>query len=305
MEREAVSALSFDRTPIGPPGALTRLSARVRRIVAPNPGPMTFTGTCTYIVGEGEVVVIDPGPDLAEHVTAVIEALRQEHVAQILITHSHRDHSGAAPALQAATGAPVVGGRPVHAAAGEGDDLESAHDPAYAPDRVLADGEAIAIKDVALTAVATPGHTGNHLSFALAQEAALFSGDHVMAWSTSVVIPPDGAMGDYMASLAKLQNRSEHIYFPGHGAPVYAPQAYLSALIAHRRQREAAILAALEETSGRESTLPQLVAVVYRDVDPILHPAASHTLRAHLNDLVARGLVQMDGPAGAPTYRAC
>ncbi len=307
MNSEAHPAeIAFDRSFVGAPGELLSLTPLIRRMVAGNPGPMTFTGTCTYVVGHGEVAIIDPGPDLPGHVAALLDALRHEAVSHILVTHTHRDHCGAAAALKAATGAKIMGCAAhvvphvaPHVAPVSGDITgggDSVHDSSYVPDAVMGEGDVITAKDFALQAVATPGHTGSHLSFALAPEAALFSGDHVMAWSTSVVIPPDGAMADYMASLEKLQRRSDAIYWPGHGNPVREPQLYLSALIRHRRQREAAILAEL----GRgATTVSELVAAIYQGLDPALQAAARLSVIAHLEDLAARGRVRID----AASYR--
>ena len=292
----------FDRSFVGAPGELLSLTPLVRRMLADNPGPMTFTGTCTYVVGHGEVAVIDPGPDLPQHVAALLQALRHESVSHILVTHTHRDHSAAAAALKAATGAKLIGCAAHRAAASpdDGDGLESAHDRTYAPDAVMSEGDIIAAKDFSLQAVATPGHTGNHLAFALAGEDALFSGDHVMAWSTSVVIPPDGAMRDYMASLDKLQRRCDTIYWPGHGGPVRDPQTYVAALIRHRQHREAAILAALGQGAEQGGmSVADIVAAVYQGLDPALHGAAGLSVLAHLEDLAARGRVRS---ASAPSF---
>ncbi len=292
MSREAAE-ICFDRSFVGAPGELLQLSPRVRRMLAGNPGPMTFTGTCTYVVGSGAVAIIDPGPDLPEHVAALLRALRHETVSHILVTHTHRDHSGAAVALKAATGAKIIGCAASGTLAVPERDagLDAGHDETYAPDAVMSEGDAIAGRDFSLRAVATPGHTGNHLAFAMAEEAALFSGDHVMAWSTSVVIPPDGTMADYMASLEKLQHRADAIYWPGHGNAVREPQPYLGALIHHRHQREAAILARL---GTAEATVADLVAAIYPDLDPALHHAAGLSVLAHLEDLIARGRVGSD-----------
>jgi len=287
----------FDRSRVGPPGKLVSLTKTVRRMVADNPGPMTFTGTCTYVVGHGEVAVIDPGPDLPQHVGALLDALGNERVSHILVTHTHRDHCGAAAALKAATGATLVGCAPSAASAHAGE----AHDVLYAPDAVMADGDVVAGKQFALESVATPGHTGNHLSFALADETALFSGDHVMAWSTSVIIPPDGTLADYMASLEKLQQRRETIYWPGHGAPVREPQAYLAALIRHRHGREAAILAELAKGPASPS---ELVSRIYPQLDPALDAPARLSVMAHLDDLEKHGRVHAEaGPGATARYR--
>ena len=217
----------------------------MRRVIAPNASPFTFNGTCAYIVGQGAVAIVDPGPDDETHVRALLAAVEGERVEAILVTHTHRDHSVAARTLRDATGARIVGAAPF-APRGDGTGgLDSSHDRDYAPDTILADGERLQGRGFTIEAVATPGHCANHLCFALLEESALFSGDHVMGWSTSVVAPPDGSMGAYMASLDKLRGREETVYWPGHGGPVVEPQRYVRALIHHRRQREASILAAL------------------------------------------------------------
>ncbi len=278
-----------------PPRALTRLSPLVRRVIAPNASPFTFNGTCTYIVGAGTVAIVDPGPGDESHLRALLAAVEGERVEIILVTHTHRDHSVAASKLRDATGARLAGAAPF-AARGDGTaGLDSAHDRDYAPDAILADGEQLQGRGFTIEAVATPGHCANHLCFALLEENALFSGDHVMAWSTSVVAPPDGSMGAYMASLEKLRGREETIYWPGHGGPVVEPQRYLRALIHHRRQREASILAALR---GGAESIPALVAKVYLGLSPALTRAAGLTTLSHLEDLSERGLVVAEAPAG-------
>lgn len=276
-----------------PSGVVTRLSPLTRRLIAGNPSPFTFTGTCSYIVGEGEVAIIDPGPANEGHLAALLAAVAGERVSHIVVTHTHRDHSAGAAALQRKTGAPIVGARAHVAREGAPNGLDAAHDLAYAPDAALADGARIAGRGFTLEAIATPGHAANHLCFALLQENALFSGDHVMAWSTSIVAPPDGSMADYMASLERLRRREEAIYWPGHGGPVREPQRYVRALAHHRRQREAAILVRLE---AGETGIPEIVARVYAGLSPALIGAASLSTLAHLEDLVARGLVASDRP---------
>jgi glyoxylase-like metal-dependent hydrolase (beta-lactamase superfamily II) len=274
-----------------PPSGLTRLSERVRRIIAPNPSPFTFTGTCVYIVGEGEVAVVDPGPADPAHLDALLAAIPGERVARIVVTHSHRDHAAGATLLQQRTGAPIVGAR-AHVAAGAPTRADASHALDYAPDEALEDGARVAGRGFTLEAVATPGHAAGHLSFALAEENALFSGDHVMAWSTSVIAPPDGSMRAYLASLEKVARRSETIYWPGHGGPVRDPQRYARALISHRRQREAAILARLE---AGEASVAEIVARVYPGLAPALVAAARLSTLAHLEDLTERGLASSDG----------
>jgi glyoxylase-like metal-dependent hydrolase (beta-lactamase superfamily II) len=297
-----VSEASSDVPPASaaeaPSGVLTRLSPLVRRLVARNASPFTFTGTCSYIVGEGEVAIVDPGPADETHVAALLAAVAGERVSHIVVTHRHRDHAAAAPMLREKTRAPIVGAHAHAAREGAPPPLRAAHDPAYAPDAALADGERIEGRGFTLECVATPGHAANHLCFALAQEKALFSGDHVIAWSTSIVAPPDGSMADYMASLDKLASRDEAIYWPGHGGPVREPKLRLRALVRHRRRREAAILARLETGAA---TIPEIVAKAYAGLSPALIGAASLSTLAHLEDLVARGLVASDG---APTLSA-
>lgn len=289
--------LAFDTAFAAPAERCLRLSPLVRRIVADNPGPFTFTGTCTYIVGEGEVAVIDPGPDLPGHVAAVLEATRGETVTHIVVSHTHRDHSPAARTLKVATGAPILGCG-VHRSArplgdGESNLFESGGDVDHRPDRELREGDLVEGAGWRLETIETPGHLANHLCFALPAENALFSADHVMAWSTTVVGPPGGAMGAYMASLEKLRDRDETIYWPGHGGPVTDPQRLLRALAHHRRQREASILNRL--VAG-DRTIPAMVPTIYQNLAPSLAGAAGLSVFAHLEDLVARGVVATDGP---------
>jgi glyoxylase-like metal-dependent hydrolase (beta-lactamase superfamily II) len=264
---------------------------RVRRLLAPNPSPFTYTGTQTYLVGTGEVAVIDPGPDLAEHVDAILAASAGERIAAILCTHTHRDHSPASRPLAAATGAPIVGCAPL-ALEDDGPRADAAFDFDYRPDRVLADGEALEGEGWQLRAVATPGHTSNHLCYTLEGTGLLFTGDHVMGWSTTVVSPPDGDMTAYLASLDLLLARDDQVYHPAHGPPVDKPKAHVRALIAHRRMREQQILAKLDKGEGR---IPAMVETMYRKVDPRLHPAAGRSVLAHLVDLERRGLVRREG----------
>ena len=269
------------------PEAAEQVHPMVRRVLAANPSPFTFTGTQTYLVGGGEVAVIDPGPDLPEHVEAILAATAGERVVAILCTHTHRDHSPASRALAAATGAPIVGCAPL-AISDDGPRADAAFDFDYAPDRVLADGEAVH----GLRAVATPGHTSNHLCFALPEERALFTGDHVMGWSTTVIAPPDGDMPAYMASLDLLLGRDDRVYFPAHGPAIEKPHSHVRGLIMHRRMREKQILTRLGEGVCR---IPEMVATMYAAIDPRLHPAAGRSVLAHLRDLEGRGLVREEG----------
>ncbi len=271
--------------------AVETVEPLVRRLLAPNPSAFTFTGTQSFIVGRGEVAVIDPGPDLPEHVDALLAVLAGEQVRAIVCTHTHRDHSPASRALAAATGAPIVGCAPL-AMTDDGPRADDAFDFAYAPDRVLGDGEQLAGNGWTLTAVATPGHTSNHLCFALEETGALFSGDHVMGWSTTIVSPPDGDMADYMASLERLLGRDDRVYYPAHGPAVDKPQKWVRGLLGHRRQREGQIV---RELQGGVRRIPDMVARMYKGVDPGLHPAAARSVLAHLIDLQARGLAVQDG----------
>jgi len=263
------------------------VSPLVRRVLARNPSPFTYTGTGTYIVGRGTVAVIDPGPNTPEHLAALERALAGETVSHIVVTHTHMDHSPAAPALQAATGAEIIGCAPL-VLSDDGPRADAGFDPSYAPDRVLADGESVTGPGWTLTAIHTPGHTSNHLCFALTEEKAVFTGDHVMGWSTTVVAPPDGDMADYIASLQRLTTRDDAVYYPTHGAPVIEPQRFVRGLIGHRKQREGQILRLL---GVREQAIPAMVAAMYAGVDPRLHPAAGRSVLAHLIDLRARGMV--------------
>jgi glyoxylase-like metal-dependent hydrolase (beta-lactamase superfamily II) len=274
-----------------PTGKVEQAHPKVRRVLAGNPSPFTYTGTQTYIVGTGEVAVIDPGPDLAEHVAAILEATRDERITAILCTHTHHDHSPASRPLAEATGAPIVGCAPL-AIPDDGPRADAAFDFGYRPDRVLGDGEQVEGKGWALTAVATPGHTSNHLCFALEGEGVLFTGDHVMGWSTTVIAPPDGDMTAYFASLDRLLKRDDKVYFPAHGPAVEKPRSHVRALITHRRMREKQILARLEQG---ERHIPAMVETMYRDIDPRLHGAAGRSVLAHLVDLERRGLVRGEG----------
>jgi glyoxylase-like metal-dependent hydrolase (beta-lactamase superfamily II) len=271
------------------------LEPLVRRLLAPNPSPFTYTGTQTYIVGRGDVAVIDPGPDLEEHVAAILGATEGERVRAILCTHTHRDHSPASRPLQAATGAPIVGCAPL-TMEDDGPRADAAFDADYRPDRVLGDGDSVAGSGWTLEAVATPGHTSNHLCFALPESKALFSGDHIMGWSTTVVSPPDGDMAAYMRSLDICIGRDDRIYYPAHGDPVSDPQRFVRAVATHRRQRERQILDLLEQEA---QPIPAMVAVMYRGIDPRLHGAAGRSVLAHLIDLEARDRVWRDGDVWA------
>jgi len=274
-----------------PYAKLEQVQEGVARVLAHNPSAFTYYGTQTYLVGEREVAVIDPGPDLAEHVDALVTAVAGRKVVAIMCTHTHRDHSPAARPMSERTGAPVIGCAPL-ALETVGPRADASFDGDYTPTHVLEDGEVVEVDGCAISAVATPGHTSNHLCFAYGD--ALFSGDHVMGWSTTVVVPPDGDMAAYMQSLDKLRQRQERIYFPAHGKPVTNPQQYVRHLIGHRMQREKQILRLVGE---RPLQVPQIVAGAYPGLDPRLVGAAGGSVLAHLVDLQRRGLVEQQGDA--------
>jgi glyoxylase-like metal-dependent hydrolase (beta-lactamase superfamily II) len=297
--------IPFDRSFDLPPGKVEEVYPGVRRLLCNNPGPFTFKGTVSYIVGRDRVAVIDPGPLDDAHIKALLDAVRGETITHILVTHTHRDHSPAAARIKAATGAPTFGEGPHRAARelhlDEAPRLDASGDRDFRPDTALADGDVVAGDGWTLEAVATPGHTANHMAFALKDSEILFSGDHVMAWSTPVVAPPDGAMSDYMASLEKLLHRPEAIYLPGHGGAVRDAPRFVESYIRHRRGREQSILSRLAEG---EADIPTLVQRIYIGLDPRLTRAAGLSVFAHLEDLVVRGLVVTDGsPSLDSIYR--
>lgn len=273
------------------PDTAQTLSPRVRRVLAANPSPFTFTGTQTYIVGTDAVAVIDPGPADPAHIDGILSATTGERIGYIVCTHTHRDHSPAARLLKAATGAEIVGCAPL-SLDDDGPRADASFDTTYAPDRVLTDGEQLTGPNWTLEAVATPGHTSNHLCYALIEDRALFTGDHVMGWSTTVVSPPDGDMAAYMASLEKLQGRDDAVYYPAHGEPVTNPQQLVRGLGGHRKQRERQILKLVGDGTG---IIAEMVPVMYKGVDERLYPAAGRSVLAHLIDLRDRGLVHEHG----------
>ena len=268
---------------------LEQVEPGIGRLLARNPSAFTFTGTQTYFVGSREVAVIDPGPDDPNHIDAIIDAVGERKLVAVVCTHTHRDHSPAAGPLAERMAAPIIGCAPLSLEAA-GPRADAAFDTGYAPDKVLSDGESIHVGGEALTAVATPGHTSNHLCFSWRN--ALFTGDHVMGWSTTVVVPPDGNMGAYMASLEKLRQRNDRIYYPAHGDPVTRPQQYVRSLIGHRMQRERQILTLVGE---RPREIPDIVSNAYPGLDPRLVGAAVGSVHAHLVELERRGLVEEAG----------
>lgn len=297
--------IPFDKSFSLAPDQVQELAPGVRAIAADNPGPFTFKGTVSYIVGRDQVAIIDPGPDDAAHVAALLDAVRGEAVTHIFVTHTHRDHSPAAAKIKAATGAKVFAqgphrlARPLHT--GEMHRLDASADLDFRPDTALADGDTVSGRGWTLEAVTTPGHTANHMAFAFKEANLLFAGDHVMAWSTTIVAPPDGAMTDYMASLQKLARRSEPLYLSGHGAPVRDAPRYVQYLIRHRQAREASILHRLAKGAA---DIPTIVRAVYIGLDPRLVGAAALSVLAHLEELVSRGAVTTEGPPSiSGTYR--
>jgi glyoxylase-like metal-dependent hydrolase (beta-lactamase superfamily II) len=273
---------------VAPYAKLETLEPGIARLLAHNPSAFTYYGTQSYLVGEREVAVIDPGPDLPEHIEALVHAIGDRRLIAIMCTHTHRDHSPAAKPLADLTGATIIGCAPL-ALEAVGPRADAAFDGDYAPDRVLADGESVDVDGCAITAVATPGHTSNHLCFAYGD--ALFTGDHVMGWSTTVVVPPDGEMAAYMASLDKLRQRQDRVYYPAHGPAVANPQQYVRGLLGHRLQREKQILRLVGE---QPRDIPDIVANAYPGLDPRLVTAAGGSVLAHLLDLERRGLVVRD-----------
>jgi glyoxylase-like metal-dependent hydrolase (beta-lactamase superfamily II) len=272
-----------------PYAKLEQLEPAIARVLAHNPSAFTYLGTQTYLIGTSELAIVDPGPDLPEHVAALDKAIGGRRVVAIMCTHTHRDHSPAARPLAERVHAPIVGCAAL-ALEAVGPRADASFDRDYAPDRVLGDGETVEVGGKSITAVATPGHTSNHLCFAY--EDAVFTGDHVMGWSTTVVVPPDGDMADYMQSLEKLRRRDDRIYYPAHGQPVTNPQQYVRSLIGHRMQRERQILKLVSE---KPRAIPDIVANAYPALDPRLVPAAGGSVLAHLVDLERRGLVERDG----------
>jgi glyoxylase-like metal-dependent hydrolase (beta-lactamase superfamily II) len=282
-------AIPFERNFDAPYGESVKVSPLIHRVLAHNPGPFTFKGTGVYILGMRDVVVIDPGPDMPEHIDALKDALQGRRVTHILVTHTHSDHSPAARPLKEWSGAKTYAFGPHGSGkAEEGARVEEGGDMAFAPDVRVKDGDVIEGNGFAVECVFTPGHTSNHMCYALKEEQALFTGDHVMGWSTTVVTPPDGDMRAYMASLRKLLPRDDRTLWPTHGAPIRDPKPFVQAYIDHRLDRETQILACLRDGVA---TIPEMVARMYADVDKRLHPAAARSVLAHLIQLTEEGRV--------------
>ncbi|TIS88332.1 MBL fold metallo-hydrolase [Mesorhizobium sp.] len=289
-------ALKFDTRFDPAYGQGVTVAPGVQRVTAKNPSPFTFHGTNSYVIGRETLAVIDPGPDDDAHLQTLLEVIANRPVSHIFVSHTHRDHSPLAARLKQRTGAAILAegphrpARPLHI--GEVNPLDASADTGFAPDVVLPDDTVTSGDGWAIRTVLTPGHTANHAAFALEGTGVLFSADHVMAWSTSIVAPPDGAMADYMASLDRLIERDDRLLLPGHGGPVTAPLSFMRELKAHRQMREQAIL---ERIGSGDRTIRDMVEAIYRDTDPRLHGAAGLSVLAHLEDLVARGLVSTDG----------
>jgi glyoxylase-like metal-dependent hydrolase (beta-lactamase superfamily II) len=277
-----------------PPGEVQQVAPGVRRVLCANPGPFTFRGTNTWIIGEGlSVAVLDPGPADADHLRAILRATHGERITHVLVSHTHRDHSPGVAALREATGATSFGFGPHLTPPDQGGE---GGDHSFRPDVTVPDGGEVGGLDWALRAIHTPGHCANHLCFALEGTGILFSADHVMSWSTSVVSPPDGDMAAYMASLDRLRARDDRLLLPGHGPPLPDPQPFMAALAAHRLEREAMVLDALR--AARRATARDLVPAVYGPaLDERLVPAAARSLLAHLVKLAAEGAARRDGDA--------
>lgn len=279
-------------------GTAVPVGPDVARVTVNNPSPFTFHGTNSYIVGRDTLAVIDPGPEDEAHLAALLDAIGGRPVSHIFVSHTHRDHAPLSRRLKEATGALIVAegphrpSRPLHA--GETNPFSESSDNDFVPDLAVADGETVSGDGWALSALHTPGHTANHAAFALEGTGIVFSADHVMAWATTIVAPPDGAMSDYLASLEKLLERDDRLYLPGHGGAVKEPAAFLRGLRAHRRMRERAIR---ERVIAGDRTIAAMVKVIYRETDPRLHGAAALSVLAHLEDLVEKGAVRTDGPA--------
>jgi glyoxylase-like metal-dependent hydrolase (beta-lactamase superfamily II) len=297
--------IPFDKTLDLAADTVDEIMPGVRRVMADNPGPFTFKGTMSYIIGRGKVAIVDPGPADDKHIAALLDAVRNETVTHIFVTHTHRDHSPAVPAIKAATGATVYAEGPHRTARplriGEQKRLDSSGDLDFRPDVMLKDGEVVTGDGWSVEAITTPGHCANHMAYALKDTDVLFAGDHVMGWATTIVAPPDGAMSDYMASLNKLAKRSEQIYFPGHGPAIKEATRFVNYLILHRKAREDSILHRLGKG---ETDIPSIVRASYIGIDPRLIGAAGLSVLAHLEDLVTRGVVATNGaPALDGVYR--
>lgn len=275
-------------------GVPQQVSPLVRRVVADNAGPFTYKGTGVYIIGKGEVALIDPGPDTSAHLDVLMRALEGQRLSHIFVTHCHMDHSPAAHPLAERTGAKVYASAvPITPSDCDSVRLEAGDDLGFRPHVAVSDGDRFAGPGWTIEAVATPGHTAHHIAYALLEENALFSGDHIMGWSTTIIGPPDGDMTAYLRSLEKVRDRNFTTLWPTHGPPVRDVRPFIDAYLSHRLEREAQVLAQLGK--GRR-LIKDMVAEMYADVDKRLHPAACHSVLAHIIRLVELGRVRCEGP---------
>jgi glyoxylase-like metal-dependent hydrolase (beta-lactamase superfamily II) len=279
-------------------GVPQQVSPLIRHVMSKNPSPFTYLGTGVYIVGQGEVAVIDPGPDQPGQLDMLLNAVKGERVTHIFVTHGHLDHSPMAGPLAKETGAKICAAGGVIKPADHGVVVEAGDDQSFAPDVIVTDGQRFQGKGWTIEAVFTPGHTSNHMCFALLEENALFSGDHIMGWSTTVITPPDGSMTDYYASLDKVKSRDFDVLWPTHGPPIRAVPAFIDAYTAHRHDREAQIM---ERLAAGQTQIREMVPIMYAAVDKRLHPAACQSVLAHMIHMVGQGRVRSDGPPSLDT----
>lgn len=292
-----MASIPFNRDLSFEYGRADQVSPLVRRVIAPNPGPFTFHGTGTYILGRGQVAVIDPGPLVDSHVEALLETLKGETVTHILVTHTHIDHSPAAAPLKQATGAPTYAFGPHGSGkADDGFEVEEGGDRNFVPDRIIRDGDVIEGDGWSVECVHTPGHTSNHICFQLREEKALFCGDHVMGWSTTVISPPDGDMTDYLASLERLLQRDDEIYWPTHGGPIRDPKPFVRAYIGHRHERERQIEACLRE--GLATVRAMVPRMYAKDIPESMFPAAARSVLATVIHMHRLQRIAVDGEIG-------
>ncbi len=297
MSERVAASIPFVKNIDFTPGVADEILPGVRRVIANNPGPFTYTGTGVYFIGARDIAVIDPGPDDAAHLDALEAVVRPGRVTHILVTHTHSDHCGGAREFADRTGAPIYGfgPHPVRKRQHDAPALDEGADYAFAPDEIIADGAVIETKDWRIEAVHTPGHLSNHLCFALPAQKALFTGDHMMGWATTVVAPPDGDMTAYLDSLDLLLARDDGVYLPTHGAPIENPRRFVRAVRAHRLMRDAQVL---EQLKAGRTRIPDMVKAMYADVDPRLHKAAALNVLAHLIRLVETGRARCDAEPG-------
>ena len=281
-------------------GSSDQITPLVKRLIAKNPGPFTFTGTGTFIVGTKELAIIDPGPIDDDHLKAIIKTSGKNKISHIIVTHTHNDHSPLSKPLQEITGAPIYSYFNEAMDTKTNNQFEEGYDNSFKPDVIVKDGDLIKGFDWTLEAIHTPGHTSNHMCYSLLEEKILFSGDHVMGWSTTVIVPPDGDMDEYLKSLEKLLDRNDNIYLPTHGTQIDNPHDLVNKYIEHRINREEQIIKAIKSGNFK---INDMVKIIYSDVDPGLHPAASMSTLAHLNRMVKNKIIKVDGKGLKADYR--